>query len=185
MDAEVRDCKGDRVVHTIGHSTRDIVTFLEMLDEHGIALVVDIRRWPSSRRFPHFNKDSLGRSLEEHGIDYIWIESLGGYRKPAPDSPNTGWKVGAFRAYADYMLTDEFRRVFEGLERTAQTSRIALMCAEALPWRCHRQILSDAFVVRSWTVRHIIDGRCDLHQLPNFAEVENGRLYYRQTRPLF
>ncbi len=185
MKREAAACKDSLVVHTIGHSTHDIETFLGMLEPHRIELLVDIRRWPSSRRFPHFNKDPLSSALEERGIGYEWIEALGGYRKPLPDSPNTAWRVGAFRAYADYMLTDEFKEVFRPLQQAAGERRTAIMCAEAVPWRCHRQILSDAFVVRGFTVRHIIGDRCEVHLLPDFAQVDGDSIVYKKTDTLF
>lgn len=184
MKTESQACRDGRIVHTIGHSTRDIDSFLRLLDSHDIAHLVDVRRWPSSRRFPHFDKDPLARSLEEHGIAYSWVEALGGYRRPEPDSPNTAWRVGGFRGYADYMLTDEFRVVLGSLESAAQMHRIALMCAEAHPSRCHRRILSDAFVVRGWWVQHIVDDGCKSHSLPPFADVEGDRIFYRSSATL-
>src|ERR1051325_8089045 len=146
-----KDCHDPGVVHTIGHSTRSFEEFLALLKPHEIDCVVDVRRWPASRRYPHFGREALQRSLNEAGIDYVWRGDLGGFRKPAADSPNTGWKVGGFRAYPDLMLTDEFRAMLKQLEALAGSRRISLMCAEAVPWRCHRQLLSDGFFVRGWT----------------------------------
>jgi len=184
--AELSSCLGPRVVHTIGHSNRRLDEFLDMLESHAIAFLVDIRRWPSSRKFPHFNKDSLSTALEQRGIEYEWIEQLGGYRKPSPNSPNTGWKVGSFRAYADFMQTQEFERALARIENKAKDKRTVLMCAEALPYRCHRRLLSDAFVVRGWQVRHIRGRDCEIHCLPAFARVEGKkRISYPGEAKLF
>ncbi|TMA61792.1 MAG: DUF488 domain-containing protein, partial [Deltaproteobacteria bacterium] len=127
-----------------------------------------LRRWPASRRYPHFNRALLAASLKASDIEYLWRGDLGGFRKPASDSRNTGWRVAAFRAYADFMLTDEFDQIMKEMETIADENRIALMCAEAVPWRCHRQLLADAFLVRGWTVRHIMDDSCREHSLPTF-----------------
>jgi uncharacterized protein (DUF488 family) len=142
-------------------------------------MVVDVRRWPRSRRHPQFSREALTASLENTGIDYLWRGDLGGFRKPAPDSPNTAWKVGAFRAYADFMLTAEFAGITADVEKLAANDRIVIMCAEALPWQCHRQLLSDAFVVRGWTVLHIFDDACREHKLPPFAEASGKQILYR------
>jgi uncharacterized protein (DUF488 family) len=171
-------CDSPRIVHTIGHSTRNIEALVELLRAHAIELLVDVRRWPASRRYPHFNREPLATSLKTNGIEYIWRGDLGGFRKPAPDSPNTAWRVAAFRAYADFMLTDEFEQIMKEMEMVAAQKRIALMCAEAVPWRCHRQLLADAFLVRSWTVRHIMDDSCREHSLPAFARVDGKRISY-------
>lgn len=117
-------------------------------------------------------------SLASEGIGYVWREDLGGYRRSSPESPNTGWRVGAFRAYADFMLTAPFDQIMEEMRRLAGTQRIALMCAEAVPWRCHRQLLADAFVVRGWLVRHILDDGCKAHRLPPFAHQSGTRILY-------
>ncbi len=171
-------CEGPKTVHTIGHSTRSIEVFVELLRAHRIARVVDVRRWPTSTRFPHFAKARLTESLAAAGIEYIWREDLGGYRKPSPDSPRIGWRVGAFRAYADFMLTEDFERILGEVQEVAATRRTALMCAEAVPWRCHRQLLADAFSVRGWSVRHILDDRCEEHALTPFARPRGTRILY-------
>lgn len=172
-------CETQRTVHTIGHSTRTIGAITELLKVHQIEMVVDVRRWPASRRLPHFNREALKAALMPEGIDYIWRGDLGGFRKPARDSPNSAWKVGAFRAYADFMLTPEFQTIITEVEELAATQRIALLCAEAVPWRCHRQLLADAFFVREWTVRHIMDNGCHEHKLPPFAQLQGKQIYYR------
>jgi uncharacterized protein (DUF488 family) len=171
-------CDSDRIVHTIGHSTRTIERFLDLLQAHEIELIIDVRRWPASRRNPQYQRDSLAKKLEESGIRYIWRQDLGGFRKPKPDSVNTAWQVGAFRAYADFMLTDEFVDAVTTLEEAASVSRSALMCAEALPWQCHRQLLADALVVRGWHGRHIMDDGCREHRIPPFAQVSGDRIVY-------
>jgi uncharacterized protein (DUF488 family) len=172
-------CDSPNVVHTIGHSTRTIETLFALLKSHAIELLVDVRRWPASKRHPQFNREQLAASLKENGIDYLWRGDLGGFRKPAPDSPNAGWKVGAFRAYADFMLTPEFETIMKEVEPLAVSRRIAIMCAEAVPWRCHRQLLADAFVVRGRAVRHIMDDGCHEHKLPSFARPEGAQIFYR------
>ena len=172
-------CDSPRTVHTVGHSTRALEIFVALLKVHAIQLIVDVRRWPASRRYPHFSREALASSLNSNGVDYLWRGDLGGFRKPSPDSPNTAWRVGAFRAYADFMLTREFEPIIRGVENTTTTQRIALMCAEAVPWRCHRQLLADAFLVRGWSVRHIMDDGCHEHSLPAFATVKEGtRILY-------
>jgi uncharacterized protein (DUF488 family) len=173
------NCDSARTIHTVGHSTRTIETFLALLEPHEIELLVDVRRWPASRRHPQFHHEALANSLQQAGVDYLWRGDLGGFRKPEPDSPNTGWKVGAFRAYADFMLTDEFHNIAEEVERLAGAKRTALMCAEAVPWRCHRQLLADAFFVRGWSVGHIMDNGCHAHKLPPFANPDGKKIYYR------
>jgi uncharacterized protein (DUF488 family) len=165
-------------IHTIGHSTRTTEIFLELLKAHAIELLVDVRRWPASRRHPHFHREALSKSVQDAGIDYVWRGDLGGFRKPAPDSPNSGWKVAAFRAYADFMLTPEFSGIMEQVETLATERRSAIMCAEAVPWSCHRQLLADAFLIRGWEVRHIMDNGCHAHKLTAFARPEGSKLFY-------
>ena len=171
-------CPSTHTVHTLGHSTRTIEAFLALLKTHAIELLVDVRRWPASRRYPHFHREALSNSLRDAGVAYIWRGDLGGFRKPAPDSPNSGWKVGAFRAYADFMLTAEFHSIMAEMGKLAEENRIALMCAEAVHWRCHRQLLADAFLVRGWNVRHIRDDGCHEHNLPPFARTEGTKIIY-------
>lgn len=173
------DCGFPRTIHTIGHSTRAIDTFLNLLHAHQIKLLVDVRRWPASRRLPHFNREALAESLDRSGLDYLWRGDLGGFRKASPESVNTGWKVGSFRAYADFMLTAEFDGIMNEMELIAGAERVALMCAEAVPWQCHRQLLADAFVVRRWSVRHIMDDGCYEHKLPPFAQPQENKIFYR------
>lgn len=171
-----------QTVHTIGHSTRAIEDFIALLKAHSIELLVDVRRWPASRRCPQFNRESLAASLASEGIQYLWRGDLGGFRKPAADSPNSGWRVATFRAYADFMLTPQFAEIMTEMETIATKSPIGLMCAEAVPWRCHRQLLSDAFLVRGWQVRHIMDNACQPHALPEFAQLSGKQIIYRRTK---
>jgi uncharacterized protein (DUF488 family) len=166
-------------LHTIGHSTRSLAAHIELLRLHSIAILIDVRRWPASRRLPHFNRAALAGALQLEGIDYLWRGDLGGFRKASPNSPNTGWRVASFRAYADFMLQEEFARIMKEMEIIAGERRAALMCAEAVPWRCHRQLLADAFLVRGWNVRHIMDDGCHEHQLTKFAVPQGTRIYYR------
>ncbi len=173
------ECEGPRTVHTIGHSTRTAQAFVDLLRSHRIELLVDVRRWPASRRFPHFNREPLAEFLKGAGIDYLWRGDLGGFRKASPDSVNTAWRVATFRAYADFMLTNEFAQIMSEMETLAGNARMALMCAEAVPWQCHRQLIADAFVIRSWTVRHIMDEGCQKHRLPPFAQPEGTKVFYR------
>lgn len=171
-------CESRRTVHTIGHSTRTLQAVIELLRQHSIEVVIDVRRWPASRRLPHFNRAALAAALPLESIAYLWRGDLGGFRKPSPDSPNTGWRVAAFRAYADFMLQQEFARIMNEIEKIAGEGRATIMCAEAVPWRCHRQLLADAFVVRGWNVRHIMDDRCHEHRLTKFAEPLGTQIYY-------
>ena len=176
----VNACGAPRVVHTIGHSTRPLDVFIGLLAAHAIQCVIDVRRWPASRRYPHFARDALAAALQSARVDYVWRGDLGGYRTPAPDSPNRGWRVGAFRAYADFMLTGEFDAAVAEVAQVAAQRRIALMCAEAVPWRCHRQLLADAFTVRGWPVRHAMDDGCAEHRLPPFAQPSGTRILYAE-----
>jgi uncharacterized protein (DUF488 family) len=173
------DCTATHpIIHTVGHSTRAIDVFVQLLRAHHIEVLIDVRRWPASRRHPQFQGEALSSSLQEAGIDYLWRGDLGGFRKAAPDSPNTAWKVATFRAYADFMLTPEFAAIMEQMETTAQQQRATIMCAEAVPWSCHRQLLADAFLIRGWEVRHIMDNGCHAHKLAPFAKPEGLKIYY-------
>lgn len=176
-------CAEPRTIHTIGHSTRAMEMFLGLLEAHRVELVVDVRRWPTSRRFPHFARDALAATLARVKIGYLWREDLGGYRTPAPDSANRAWRTGAFRAFADFMLTPACEAILAEIQGLGASQRIALMCAEAVPWRCHRQLLADAFLVRGFAVRHILDDRCEAHRLPPFARPDGTRIVYPAAPP--
>jgi len=156
-----------------------LAEFVDLLSEHGVELLVDVRTVPASRRMPHFAKAALERSLPEHGIAYLHMPELGGLRKPDLDSINTGWRNVSFRGYADYMQQDTFWDAIEHLESLAASQRVAIMCAEAVPWRCHRSLIADALTVRGVEVRHITGkGEAARHKLTPFARVEGGRISY-------
>ncbi|HEV2845739.1 MAG TPA: DUF488 domain-containing protein, partial [Thermoanaerobaculia bacterium] len=156
-------------VFTLGHSTRAIGEFLDLLREHGVQVLVDVRRFPMSRRHPQFSRDSLAASLQEAGIGYMHEPDLGGRRTARPGSPHMAWRVEAFRGYADHMETPEFGAALDRLIDRAARETVAILCAEAVPWRCHRRLISDALVAREVDVRHILGpGRADSHEIdPN------------------
>lgn len=168
------------VVWTIGHSNRELEDFLALLRENGITLLVDVRRFPASRSFPHFNAEPLTAALQSAGIGYRHMLELGGRRGgKTGDSPNVGWRVAAFNAYADHMQTEEFRRGVEELVDLARRERPAIMCSEAVPWRCHRRLIGDALLVRGCRVRDIMGPRqVRDHELTDFAEVEGESITY-------
>jgi TfoX/Sxy family transcriptional regulator of competence genes len=166
-------------IWTIGHSTRSIEEFIDLLKGHAIRLLVDVRRFPASRRYPHFNQAPLTQSLHAAGILYQHMPALGGRRPTKPDSINLGWRNIGFRGYADYMQTEEFWDALKELMRHGETKRTAVMCAEAVPWRCHRNLISDALVANSWQVSHILSpARIDQHVLTSFAKVSDRKLLY-------
>lgn len=170
------------VLWTIGHSTRPIVEFLALLRAHHIQQLVDVRTIPRSRHNPQFNTENLSKSLKKEGMGYAHMPQLGGLRKPKKDSINTGWRNASFRGYADYMQTDEFQRAIEELIAYGTSKKSAVMCAEAVPWRCHRSLIADALITRGWEVRHIMsETKANPHQLTSFATVENGLLYYPKS----
>ena len=160
-------------LHTIGHSTRELDAFIELLRAHRIERLVDVRRYPGSRRYPHFGSESLRLSLRDAGIAYRHAPELGGRRSSKAPSVNTWWRSASFRAYADYMGTDEFRRARDELIAEAAHERTTVMCAEAVPWRCHRNLISDAVVAAGHAVVHIIDaGAAEPHVLNPAARVD-------------
>lgn len=167
-------------VLSVGHSTRPIEELLDLLRENAVEVLVDVRRHPGSRRFPQYSREALAGSLEEAGIGYLHEPGLGGRRRARPDSPHTAWRVEAFRGYADYMETPEFGAALDRLVRLAGGKTAAILCAEAVPWRCHRRLISDALLARGIEVRHILGpGRTDPHELDANARVEpGGRLVY-------
>ena len=171
---------GKDVIYTIGHSTRSLEEFLGLLRAHGIRRVVDVRTVPRSRLHPQFGIDSLPGALEAANIGYRHMKELGGWRKPRTDSPNRGLTSGGFRGYADYMLTDGFQAALGRLIEAARECPTAILCAEAVPWRCHRWLIADALTVRGVPVRHILGPRrADLHRLHPLARAEGGRIVYR------
>lgn len=166
-------------VFTVGHSNHPIEKFLGILRAHGIERVIDVRRFPASRKWPHFDAENLASSLPAAGIDYAGMPELGGRRKPRPDSPHVAWRTDAFRGYADFMDTEEFAVSLEKAIEIARERRSALMCAEALPWRCHRSILADAFLARGWEVLEILSAKeARARKLPDFARLEGERILY-------
>jgi uncharacterized protein (DUF488 family) len=166
-------------IHTIGHSTRSSDEIVALLREHGIGLLADIRRFPGSRRYPHFASEAMAEWLPGNGIAYIHMPELGGRRKPRADSPNTAWRNEQFRAYADYMATDEFRAAVDKLVALCEQERVAIVCAEAVPWRCHRNLVADELTRRGIEVLHIIDsGAARTHVINEQARVENDHLVY-------
>lgn len=167
-------------VFTAGHSTRSIEELLALLIEHGVTTLVDVRRYPASRRHPQFSRDALAASLKGAGIEYLHEPDLGGRRASRPDSPHTAWRVEAFRGYADHMETPEFQSALDRLIRRSRQETVAILCAEAVPWRCHRRLISDALVARGINVLHILGPRrADPHELdPNALVLPNGRLLY-------
>lgn len=169
---------------TIGHSTRAIEEFIALLEENGIKLLADVRLLPGSKRYPQFNADALQHSLGERGIRYEHFRELGGRRKPRPDSHNTAWRNESFRGYADYMETEEFRRAIERLESFVLPT--ALMCAEAVWWRCHRGLISDYLKAHGVEVLHILTpGKVEPHPFTSAARLVDGELRYRETDELF
>jgi uncharacterized protein (DUF488 family) len=166
-------------IYTIGHSTHPIDEFLSMLNAHGIELVVDVRTIPKSGHNPQFNSDALSRSLKEGGIGYLHMKELGGLRRPKKDSPNWGWRNSSFQGFADYMLTREFDASLRQLTEIAEKQRAAIMCAEGVPWRCHRSLISDALLVHGIRVIHIIGSNSSKkHELTSWARVEQLRIIY-------
>jgi uncharacterized protein (DUF488 family) len=166
-------------VYTIGHSTRSLESFLELLKAHGIHYLVDVRTIPRSRHNPQFNRESLPGSLRTAGIVYSHMPELGGLRRARIGSTNTGWRNASFRGFADYMQTEEFEAGLERLIALAEGEPTAIMCAEAVPWRCHRSLISDALAAREFAVEHVIGpGPSQPHALTRFARVEGARVTY-------
>jgi uncharacterized protein (DUF488 family) len=178
--------ESELTIYTIGHSTRTLEEFVGLLKTYIVGLVVDVRTVPRSRHNPQFNKETLPNSLKAEGIKYIHIPAIGGLRHPKHDSINLAWKNSGFRGYADYMQTKEFTENLLKLTALAMENCLAIMCAEALPWRCHRSLISDALVIRHVKVQHIISKTsCLNHELSEMAHVEgnivNYPLYVKET----
>ncbi len=172
-------------LYTLGHSTRTLEEFLDILAQYKIKLLVDVRTVPRSRRVPQFNTENLAQVLPPHHINYHHLPALGGLRKTRPDSPNTGWRNESFRGYADYMQTPDFESGLNELIKLASKKTTAIMCAEAVPWRCHRSLISDALLVRSWTVIDLFSTTsAKPHKLTDFAKVEGTHLTYPPPQPL-
>jgi uncharacterized protein (DUF488 family) len=174
---------------TIGHSNHPLEQFLDLLKRHQIAVLVDIRRFPGSRSFPQFNQDNLSAALREEGIDYLWLEALGGRRpksKSSSPSSNSGLRNASFRNYADYMQTEEFRQGIDELLKMAASRRAAIMCSESVFWRCHRRLVSDYVTANGGSVQHIFpNGTIKPHSMTEGADVENGTVTYPGPKTLF
>ena len=172
------------MIWTAGHSTRSLNDFLELLAAAEIELLADVRRFPGSRRHPHFGQAPLAAALVAAGIDYRHFEALGGRRSERlDDSPNNAWRVESFNAYADYMQSEGFRTALDDLTKLAKETRTAVMCSEALPQKCHRRLIADALVVRGWQVRHLLSPkRIEEHVLTPFAQVDGLRITYPESQ---
>jgi uncharacterized protein (DUF488 family) len=167
------------LILTVGHSTRTLEIFITLLQENGVQWIADVRSIPRSRHNQQFNRDTLPGSLSIAGIGYSHMAGLGGFRKPRADSPNTGWRNASFRGYADYMQTDQFQQSLETLLALAREKRVTVMCAEAVPWRCHRSLISDALLAHAARVTHILaPGKSIAHVLTAGARVKDGLITY-------
>lgn len=168
----------DLKIWTVGHSTRELADFIALLKANEIEAIADVRSLPGSRKFPQFNSEELEPSLADAGIGYKLIKQLGGRRKALPDSPHTIWRHKSFRGYADYMDTPGFEEGIEILLDLAHEKRSAIMCAEAVWWRCHRSMIADYLKSNGAIVEHIMDGKTAIHPYTSAASLENGRLFY-------
>ena len=170
-------------IWTVGHSTKGFGEFVELLAGYGIEGLADVRRYPASRKHPHFNQERLSASLESVGIKYLPLPELGGRRRPLPDSPNTAWRSESFRGYADYMESDSFRSGVERLLELAQNNRTAVMCSEVLWWRCHRALIADYLKARGTSVIHILSPeKSAAHPYTSAARIVGGKLSYAESR---
>jgi uncharacterized protein (DUF488 family) len=173
---------GEKIIWTIGHSTRTIEEFISILVSFKIELLADIRSYPGSRRYPHFNKENLERSLAVNKIEYRHFPALGGRRKVLKDSKNTAWRNDAFRGYADHVETDEFKNAVQDMEAQAMQFRTAYMCSEAVWWRCHRSLVSDYLKWKGWKVVHIMgENKSEEHPYTSAAKIVNGELSYEEA----
>jgi uncharacterized protein (DUF488 family) len=171
----------ERSILTIGHSNRTLEELLDLLETHRVDLVTDVRTIPRSRKNPQFNRETLPAALEARGIGYLHLPRLGGLRRPRLDSPNAGFRNLSFRGYADHMSTPDFETGLEEFLRAAEGKRAALLCAEAVPWRCHRSLIADALVARGRSVEHILGRSAPrAHAFTSFGRIEAGRIVYRE-----
>jgi Protein of unknown function, DUF488 len=189
VGVEISQLSGARTKHltilTIGHSTHPIEEFIALLKNYGVEQLVDVRTVPKSRHVPQFNSDALQTSLHEQGIGYVHLKALGGLRHAKKDSTNTGWRNSSFRGYADYMATEEFAQGIDRLIELAKEKRTVIMCAEAVPWRCHRSLVGDALLVRGITVEDIKSTTSSReHKLTEFAKVEGHQITYPPDKNL-
>jgi uncharacterized protein (DUF488 family) len=166
-------------IWTIGHSTRAIEEFLSLLAESHIEAIADVRSFPGSRRYPQYGREALAATLAAHAIGYHWLPALGGRRRASPDSPNTAWRNASFRGYADHMSSTEFAQGVAELLEVSNKARTAIMCSEALWWRCHRSMIADALCVRGIKVVHILDAKHSVvHPMTSPARIVGGVLSY-------
>lgn len=173
-----------KIIWTIGHSTHPLDEFIAMLKSFDIRILVDVRSFPGSKRYPHFNKESLEISFSKNNIEYIHLKSLGGRRKPNPNSSNDAWRNDAFKGYADYMETEDFKNAINELQQLAINDHIAYMCSEAVWWRCHRSLISDYLKSIGWTVMHIMSkGKAEEHPYTSAVKIVNGELSYKTNFP--
>ena len=169
----------EKSIWTVGHSTHPIEQFKLILTSQEIEALLDVRAFPVSRRYPHFNRDALMESMSNAGVAYHHLAGLGGRRRPSPDSRNTAWINPSFRAYADYMETSGFHHGIETLVRISQMHRTAIMCAEAVWWRCHRSLIADYLKSRGWKVIHILnEKKTEVHPYTSAASIVEGKLSY-------
>ena len=168
-----------KTIWTIGHSTRPIEEFHDLLAESRIEFIADVRSYPGSRRYPQYGREALAATLAVHAIGYHWLPTLGGRRRASPDSPNTAWRNASFRGYADYMSSTEFAQGLAELSEVSNKARTAIMCSEALWWRCHRSMIADALCVRGIKVVHILDAKHSVvHPMTSPARIVGGVLSY-------
>ena len=174
------------VIRTIGHSTRPVEELIEMLNAYGITRLLDVRTIPKSRHNPQYNREALESQLSPAGISYAHLKALGGLRHPRKDSPNLGWRNESFRGYADYMQTAEFMSALETLVAAAAKEPVVIMCAEAVPWRCHRSLIADCLTARGYPVEHIMStDKSNRHTLTPFARVEGTSITYPAAQAPF
>lgn len=167
------------LVLTIGHSTRELEPFIDLLQAHGVEKVADIRTIPRSRRNPQFNRETLPDHLKAAHMGYVHLPDLGGLRHARRDSPNGGWRNASFRGFADYMQTETFEKALKGLIQLSKREQVALMCAEAVPWRCHRSLVADALNIRGVVVEHIMNSKKrQVHKLTPWARVDGEAVTY-------
>lgn len=167
------------VIYTIGHSTRPADELVAMLNAHGVKRLIDVRTIPKSRQNPQYNSDALQSRLQDAGIAYEHMKALGGLRRPRKDSPNMGWRNESFRGYADYMQTEEFAPALDVLIQAAAHEPVAIMCAEAVPWRCHRSLIADSLSAHGYPVEHIMSAtKSNRHTMTSFAKLQGISITY-------
>lgn len=168
-----------KLIYTIGHSTRSTREFIKIIKSFDIELLIDIRHYPGSRYCPQFGKSRLKATLKRHSIDYLHLEELGGRRKPEKTPTNAGWRNSAFKGYADYMQTREFKTALKELMKLSKKQTVVIMCAEAVPWRCHRSLVGDALLIEGYEVLDIFDAlKTKPHKLTSFAKVKGKKISY-------